>query len=466
MAQIVNSLTINELHRLMQSGNSSVSLKAGALHSERLDRTVNTLLESPEGMHFEDLGDGLGIYVVRNNTVISPQGLYLGGVRWNGYDNEDAAVMDARKLARGMTHKWAMLNLMLANMAVEKQATIEEVNASRMGGGKAVINDHHYDRKRFSAFNHPSLDIPLNDLEMKVLDRVAPVIKLLGQYIFAPDMNTDTRHVDYMSQSVPELVACLSSQLGGSGDPSVITARGVYESMLETVKFRFNADNLDGLTIALQGIGKVGSHVVEYLISENKSVRLVITDKDEAKALEMVRDLRSRGFEATYVPPETIYDQQFDIFSPNATGQILNPTNIRKMIAANIGKKLVVVGGANNQIDDRNKGTREEVEALLHEYDITYAPDFVVNLGGILNLIYELTNVKKRFGGRYEQEIPLDRIKGVRPILNHIFSRSLKRDEPTQSIAERLAEEHIARYALFNGLNREDLTQRNYKISR
>ncbi|MBI4452342.1 hypothetical protein HY637_02860 [Candidatus Woesearchaeota archaeon] len=466
MAQIVNFLTINDLHRLMQSGNSSVSLKAGASHSERLDKAVNALLESPEGMHFEDLGEGLGIYVVRNNTIISPQGLYLGGVRWNGYDNEDAAVMDARKLARGMTHKWAMLNLMLANMAVEGRATIEEVNASRMGGGKAVINDNHYDKKRFSAFNHPSLDVPLNDLEMKVLDRVAPVIKLLGRYVFAPDMNTDTRHVDYMSQSVPGLVACLSSQSGGSGDPSVITARGVYESMLETVKFRFGVNNLDGLTIALQGIGKVGSHVVKYIISENKNVRFVITDKDEAKALEMVSALGSRGFDAIYVPSETVYDQQFDIFSPNATGQILNPTNVKKMIAANTGKRFVVVGGANNQIDDRNKSTREETEALLHEYDITYAPDFVVNLGGILNLIYELPDVKKGVDGSYNQEIPLDRIKGVRPILNHIFSRNLKRGEPTQSIAERLAEEHIARYALFNRLNREDLIQRNYKVSR
>ncbi|MEK6943449.1 MAG: hypothetical protein AABX00_05290 [Nanoarchaeota archaeon] len=155
MVNIQSNLSVDDLKEMMLTGNTSISSIPGPQIKERLDQTVNSLLRQPESVYTQDLGDGRIIYVVRNNTIISPNGLYLGGVRWKGYDNEEAALMDANKLARGMSHKWAILNLMLSSMTLENAASIEEVNASRIGGGKSVLHDHHYDLGNFSPIGQP-----------------------------------------------------------------------------------------------------------------------------------------------------------------------------------------------------------------------------------------------------------------------------------------------------------------------
>ncbi len=457
MVQITSNLSRNDLEDLMQTGKTSVSFGPKVGDKARLYQIVGLVLNSPESIHYQDLGEGRGLYVVRNNTIISPNRLYLGGTRWKHYDTEEAALMDGKKLARGMSHKWAILNLMLSLMALEEKATMAEVNASRIGGGKAVIFDRQYDAKNFSSNSED-----LNELEMRVLDRIGPVLDLLGQYIFAPDMGTNSRYVDYVSKFCPNTVACVSREIGGSGDPSVITARGVYESMLEAVKHRLGKDSLEGLTIALQGVGKVGKNLVEY-IAENKDVRLIITDEKESAASAVVRSLLDRGVNATYVVAHDIYSQKCDIFSPNAVGQILTPKNIELIARANDEHGVMIVGGANNQIDDRHSGTREQVEAMFKQYGMLYAPDFVVNLGGILNLMYEFPNVKKELRGKYIQNVPLVRVRGVRDILSRIFELSQQRNEcSTQALAERLAEEHIARYALRDRYDASGLLQRAY----
>ena len=134
------------------------------------------------------------------------------------------------------------------------------------------------------------------------------------------------------------------------------------------------------------------------------------------------------------------------------------------MVKANPDKKLIIVGGANNQIDDRKIGSKKEVKGLLKQFNILYAPDFVVNLGGILNLIYEFQTVKGVFGGRYNQDRPLQVISGVRPILKEIYKRSNRLSLSTQTVADRLAEEQIARWALFNGFSSDELVARGYLV--
>jgi leucine dehydrogenase len=238
----------------------------------------------------------------------------------------------------------------------------------------------------------------------------------------------------------------------------------VYESLLESVAYGLHQEGLDNLTVAVQGIGKVGSYLVDYIVQDYPGVSLIIADTDQMKVAEELKSLRDRGINALQAEPNEIYDQQFDVFSPNAMGQIVNPSTIPRMARANRGKKLIIVGAANNQIDERRRGGRKEIEDLLRKHKILYAPDFVVNLGGILNLIYEFESVMKVFGGSYKRERPLEVVHGVRTILREIYDRSAHTGVSTQSIADRLAEEHLARWAVSGGFGPEELLARSYLV--
>ena len=459
MTQIKDDLTIEELRKVMNY------LKDGDRHQENVADAVHTLLQRPENVFYRDLGHGRGMWIARNNTIICPRtpkptAWYLGGCRWKEYDSERDAEADVRNLAKGMSYKWAVLNLLYSMMALEGRAEIEEVRATRIGGGKSVIFEPHRNTQNFSRAGQP-----LSELEKVVLrDKVVPVLLGLVQYIFAPDMGTRTDHVDFVGQYAPNNAACLSLENKGSGDPSLITARGVYESMLESVRYQLGRNDLNGLTIAVQGVGKVGSPLMEYIIHDSPGVEFILADVDKTKLEEKLSSLQAKGIMGRQIEPNEIYDQQFDIFSPNAMGQIINPSTVRRMVKANPKKKLLIVGGANNQIDDRHRGSKKEVEGLLRQFDILYAPDFVANLGGILNLIYEFPTVKAVFGGTYNPQRPLEVISGVRPILKEIYDRSRKLRLSAQGIADRLAEEQIARWALYDGFGADELMERDYLV--
>ena len=398
MTQIKDDLTIEQLKEVMNFIQNS-----DTTHEDIVD-TVHTLLQRPENVFYRDIGRGRGMWVARNNTIIcsrtpEPTSWYLGGCRWKEYNNEQEAEADVRNLAKGMSYKWAILNLMFSMMALEGKATIQEVKASRIGGGKSVIYEPHYNTQDFSR-----ADQPLSDKEKRVLkNKVVPILQGLAQYIFAPDMGTRCAHVDFVSHYAPYNVACLSLENVGSGDPSLITARGVYESMLESVMYHFNQKGLNNTTIALQGLGKVGSHLLNYIVQDSPEVKLIIADTDSVKVEETLGLLKEKGIDVRGIESNEIYNQPFDIFSPNAMGQTVNPSTVRRMVRANRDKRLIIVGAANNQIDERRRGSRKEVEGLLKQFNILYAPDFVVNLGGILNLIYEFETVKEVFGGKYDQ---------------------------------------------------------------
>jgi leucine dehydrogenase len=457
--KIKDDLTMEQLQRVMGY------VKQGDTAYEDVAETVHTLLRRPENVFYRDIGHGRGMWVTRNNTIICPRSpepaaYYLGGCRWKEYERERDANADVLNLARGMSYKWAILNLMFSKMALEGRATIQEVRASRIGGGKSVIYEPHYTTQNFSRG-----DEPLSELEKEVLkEKVVPVLEGLVQYIFAPDMGTRCAHVDFVAQYAPHNVACMCLENGGSGDPSLVTARGVYESLLESVAYGLHQEGLDNLTVAVQGIGKVGSYLVDYIVQDYPGVSLIIADTDQMKVAEELKSLRDRGINALQAEPNEIYDQQFDVFSPNAMGQIVNPSTIPRMARANRGKKLIIVGAANNQIDERRRGGRKEIEDLLRKHKILYAPDFVVNLGGILNLIYEFESVMKVFGGSYKRERPLEVVHGVRTILREIYDRSAHTGVSTQSIADRLAEEHLARWAVSGGFGPEELLARSYLV--
>ncbi len=459
MVLIKDDLTLEDLQRVMSFSRDRDN------SYESVVAAVHTLLDRPENIFYRDIGYGRGMWVARNNTIICPRtpeptAWYLGGCRWKEYDSQREAETDVRNLARGMSYKWAILNLMFSRMALEGRAKIEEVTASRMGGGKSVIFEPNY-----TAGNFSTADQPLTDLETTLLrDKVVPVLLGLVQYIFAPDMGTRCAHVDFIEKCAPHNVACLPLESGGSGDPSVVTAKGVYESLLESVIHHLDRDDLNDLTIAIQGLGKVGSVLIEWIIQDYPAANLIVADIDKVKAEEKMRELKAKGINARQVEANEIYDQRFDVFTPNATGQTVNPSTVRRMVKANRDKKLTIVGSANNQIDERQAGRRKEVEALLKEFDILYAPDFVVNLGGILNLIYEFQPLKDVFGGKYNKERPLEVISGVRPILKQIYETSHRLGQSTQSVADRLAEEQIARWALFNGFGPDELRARDYLV--
>ena len=459
MTIMKDDLIIEDLRKVMSY------LRDGDRDQENIVEVVHSLLQRPENVFYRDIGHGRGIWVARNNTIICPRtpeptAWYLGGCRWKEYNNEREAEADVRNLARGMSYKWAILNLMFSMMALEGKAKIEEVRASRIGGGKSVIYEPHYNTQNFSRAGQT-----LSVKEKEVLrDKVVPVLQGLVQYIFAPDMGTRCAHVDFVGEYAPHNIACLCLENGGSGDPSLITARGVYESLLESVLYQLDRDGLNGLTIAVQGVGKVGSPLIDYIVQDYPAVNLIVTDTDKVRAEEELRLLEGKGINARQVGSNEIYYQEFDVFTPNAVGQIVNPSTVRRMVKANRDKKLIIVGAANNQIDDRHRGSRKEVEGLLRQFNILYAPDFVANLGGILNLIYEFPMVKAVFGGSYDQKRPLEVISGVRPILRQIYERSSRLRLSTQDVADRLAEEQIARWALFNGFSADELVNRGYLV--
>ena len=221
MVKIRDDLTIDQLRSVMEG-----LLTENPAH-QQLVASVHSILQRPENIFYRDFGQGRAMLVARNNTLLCPRiseqaVWYLGGCRWKRYQSEADAEMDVKNLSRGMSYKWAILNLMFSKMALDGRGRIEEVSASRIGGGKSVIMEPTEDHQALTRTGER-----LSGLEKTVLrDKVVPVLLGLRQYIFAPDMGTCCAHVDYVAKYAPENVACLSREDSGSGDPSLITARG------------------------------------------------------------------------------------------------------------------------------------------------------------------------------------------------------------------------------------------------
>lgn len=285
-----------------------------------------------------DKDTGLKAIIGIHNTVLGPA---LGGTRMWNYNTEWDALNDVLRLSRGMTFKSAITGL-------------------NLGGGKAVIiGDAKTQKtpelmKRFGEFVH----------------------SLSGKYITAEDVGMETSDMDLVRSVTPHVTG-ISESLGGSGNPSPITAYGVYMGMKAAAKFQFGTDNLEGKKVVVQGIGHVGETLVDYLTKENANV--IISDINEER-LQFI----NKTYGAEIFRGDNVYAADMDIYAPCALGATVNDDTIDML------KAQVIAGAANNQLADEVKHGH-----LLQEKGIVYAPDFLINAGGIINVYAELEGYGK-----------------------------------------------------------------------
>jgi leucine dehydrogenase len=334
-----------------------------------------------ESVHyFSDPQTGLKAIIAIHSTALGPA---AGGTRMWHYQREADAIRDALRLSRGMTYKNAMAGLPL-------------------GGGKAVI------------LADP--DCPATDAMFQAFGRC--VESLGGRYITAEDVGVTVENMRQVKR-VTNFVAGLPHAEGAAGgDPSPWTADGVFLGLCAAAKQRLGADSLEGLRVAVQGVGKVGYDLCRQLHAAGAT--LVISDVNPAH-LE-----RSEGeFGATVVASERILFEDVDILAPCAMGAILNEQSIPKI------KALVIGGAANNQLATEADGQR------LFDRGILYAPDYVINGGGIISVSLEY------MGDRSEQDAH-DQIALIPKRLAEIFAASAAQQVPTNVVADAMAEGIVA----------------------
>ncbi|MDN5200715.1 Glu/Leu/Phe/Val dehydrogenase dimerization domain-containing protein [Fulvivirgaceae bacterium BMA10] len=330
-------------------------------------------------MFCHDEPTGLKAIIGIHNTVLGPS---LGGTRiWN-YASEEEALRDVLRLSRGMTFKNAISGL-------------------NLGGGKAVIIGDAAKIKseallrRFGRF----------------------VDDLGGKYITAEDVNMKTSDIEYVAMST-EHVTGLPEVMGGGGDPSPVTAYGTYMGMKAAAKKVYGSDNLENKKITVQGVGQVGTYLVERLRKEGAEV--FISDISDSKLQKVAEE-----FGAKVVSQEDIYDMDVDIYAPCALGATLNDDTISRL------KCKVVAGAANNQLADEQIHGR-----MLIERGITYAPDFLINAGGVMNCYAE-------YQGGYKREKVYQKAETIYNITLDILNKAEKEDITTQEAALKLALKRI-----------------------
>ena len=310
-----------------------------------------------------------------HNTNLGPA---IGGCRLFPYATYDDALFDVLRLSRGMSHKNAIAGL-------------------AHGGGKSIIIADPSEKTEimFEAFAEA-----VNNLE--------------GTYITAEDVNTTCDDALVMLRKTKYLCGLPQN----SGDPSPFTARGVWQGIKATAKVVLGADSLDGLTIAVQGLGKVGFELCRLL--HESGAKLIVANRSN----KAVADRVAAEFGAKIVTTDEIISQKCDIFSPNAMGAILNPKTIPLLDCK------AVAGGANNQILDDESGL------ALKARGIFYAPDFVINGGGVINAAAEVD-------GPYNKEAVLKKVDNIYNSIEQILTESKSTGVPEGVIATNMAESII-----------------------
>lgn len=330
-----------------------------------------------------DKTSGLKAIIAIHNTHRGPA---LGGCRMYPYASEAEALNDVLRLSRGMTYKSAIANLPL-------------------GGGKSVIiGDPHSDKT-------PQLIRAMG----------VAVERLGGRYIVAEDSGTSVPDMLLMSEQTRH-VSGIAEKFDAdgkrrSGDPSPITARGVFVGIQAAVRYRLGRDDLQGVRVAIQGLGNVGYHLASQLHAAG--ARLWVSDINQAAVQRAVDELG-----AVAVANGEIYDQAVDLFAPCAMGAILNDTTIPRLQAR------IVAGAANNQLADKRHG-----QALM-ERGILYAPDYVINAGGVIDVCYERSDM--------DPQQVMEQVDGIGDTLTEIFSRAEQQHKPTDVLADQLAEERFS----------------------
>ncbi len=320
---------------------------------------------------------GLKAFIAIHDTTLGPA---VGGCRIWPYDTEEEALTDTLRLARAMTYKSAAADLSL-------------------GGGKAVI-----------------IADPRTDKSEALLRAFGRYLDTLGgRYITTTDVGTTNRDMEYIALETKHVVG-LPLSVGGSGDTSVLTGLGVYLGIKACAKSLWGSDSLAGKVVAMQGFGKVAIHTAHNLLKED--ISLVATDIHEE-----TRE-RARKLGATVVAPDDIYDVECDIFSPCAFGGVLNSATIPRL------KCRIVAGGANNQLLTDDDG-RE-----LQRRGILYAPDYIINAGGVINVACEI-------GTTYSLGRATEKTQRIYESMERVLYLAAKEEIPTSLAADRLAEARI-----------------------
>lgn len=337
----------------------------------------NSAFDDHESVHqFWDKASGLRAIIAIHSTVLGPA---AGGCRFWHYEDDGLALTDVLRLSRGMTYKNALAGI-------------------PFGGGKCVVLADPARSKSASAFS--------------ALGRA--VDSLGGNYITAEDVGVSTEDMEIVGKETQFVSGLPSSAEDAGGDPSPWTALGVALSIDAAVKKRLGRDSLDDTSVAVQGVGHVGYYLCQLLA--DAGAELVVADINQASVQRVVEE-----FGAKAVDPDKILDVKADVFAPCALGAILTPQTIPDLAFS------VVAGAANNQLQSDNDAR------LLADNDILYAPDYVINSGGIICVAREYV------GGFSSQQVS-DEIHRIPKRLNSIFETAERTGKTTKTVADEMAE--------------------------
>ena len=310
-----------------------------------------------------------------HNSVLGPA---LGGTRFWNYASDQEATIDALRLSRGMTYKAAVAGL-------------------NLGGGKSVIVGDPKTSRREEIF--------------RAHGRFVETLK--GRYITAEDVGTSPDDMEFGAMGTEHV----TGRHGTSGDPSPVTAYGTYRGIKAAAQAKYGSDDLSGKTVSVQGVGHVGYYLCQNLASEG--AQLIVTDIDAERVNRVVQEFGARS-----VAPNDIYAAEADIYAPSALGATINDETIPQL------KATIVAGAANNVLAEARHGDE------LHRRGILYAPDYVINAGGLINVCGELNG--------WSAERSMRKAGDIYTTLIQIFELAEAEGVPTYVAADRIAERRIA----------------------
>jgi leucine dehydrogenase len=339
--------------------------------------------DAHEGVHlFTDPASGLSAVIAVHSTNLGPA---AGGVRFWHYADSDAAVTDALRLSRGMSFKNAMAGL-------------------PMGGGKGVVLA-------------PEPGASITEGQLKAFGRA--VDSLSGRYITAEDVGMSEDRMKVIARETKFVSGLPVASGEAGGDPGPFTAMGIYLGVKAAARRALGAETMKDVHVAIQGVGSVGGGLARLLAKDG--ARLTLADVDAEKAKTLAAELGG-----TAVPADAILATEADVVSPNALGAILTEQSIESL------RTKVIAGGANNQLATREDGAR------LHDRGVLYAPDYVINAGGIINVGLEYLG----HGNQAEVEARIARIPDR---LTEVWDESKRSGEPAADVADKIARRLIGR---------------------
>ena len=325
-----------------------------------------------------DTETGLKAFIAIHDLTLGPA---LGGTRIWPHATDEDAIMDVLRLARAMTYKSAAAGLDL-------------------GGGKGLI-----------------LADPRRDKTEALLRSYGRFVESMGgRYVTTEDVGANAQDMEWISRETKHVVG-LSEELGGSGNPARVTGFGVYQAMRACAEATWGSDSLEGRTVAMQGFGNVAASLAVHV--KEAGAKLVVTDINDAALAKA----EAMGV-AAIVEPDAIFDVECDIFAPCALGGSLNSGTIPRL------RSPVVCGAANNQLADDHSAK------LLRKRGILYAPDFIVNAGGVINVYFEL-------GRTYDRDAAMEKTAHIYDTMGRVIATSKREDITTAEAANHIAEERL-----------------------